>query len=112
MAEPPFAVDHVGIRVPDVEAAATDLARRFGFVREGSELAPGTTIQVVFLRLGDTLVEAFEVPGEPARLDHLGLPHVGDTEGWCRRVPGTRGGEAMWMETRETSGIPMHLIAW
>ncbi len=92
-------VDHIGIRVPDIEEAVEFFVNGLGAEKIAEGLAADGVSPVVFVRLGSTDIELFAVPGASfAALDHLALRAGGDAAAAlaAMRDRGVRpGGEAV-----------------
>lgn len=54
------AVDHIGVAVEDVEAAADLFSRLLGLHVEGVEEVPGEEVRVAFLPVGESRIELLE----------------------------------------------------
>jgi isopropylmalate/homocitrate/citramalate synthase/catechol 2,3-dioxygenase-like lactoylglutathione lyase family enzyme len=74
-------VDHIGIRVPEINEAVALFVDVLGAEKTAEGLSADGANPVVFVRLGSTEIELFEVEvedGAVATLDHLALSVTGD----------------------------------
>jgi catechol 2,3-dioxygenase-like lactoylglutathione lyase family enzyme len=116
------AIEHIGIQVPDLDAALTFFCDRLGFELRFRGLGPDGETPVAFVACGDTEFEIFQRGDERhARLEHLGL-RTGDdvvrasvdlagegVQSASGEVQGMRGTRAVLLEPESTLGIRMHL---
>jgi len=65
-------LDHVAIEVSDVQASEQFYCRYFGFQHHFEHITPGGTL-IVYLRLGDTLLELVQVDGASISGGHFAL---------------------------------------
>jgi methylmalonyl-CoA/ethylmalonyl-CoA epimerase len=66
MDKPELLPDHIGISVPDLDAAIDWYGRMFGFVLELRQHLPVIPARIAFLRRGAFRIELFEVEGAAA----------------------------------------------
>lgn len=114
-------IEHIGVQVPDLDAAVSVFVDRLGFELRFRGRSPDETTRVAFVASGDAELEIFERPGEPARLEHLALRVTGDladagsalaargVASVSGEVVGMRETQAILLEPEHTLGIRMHL---
>ncbi len=74
-----YTIEHVSIRCRDIESSI-DFFRRMFDAKVILRRTPGEGRRIVFLRIGDSMLELMEMgsPSEPADpLSHLGVHHIG-----------------------------------
>lgn len=74
-----YTIEHVSIRCRDLESSI-DFFRRMFDAKVILRRTPGAGRRIVFLRIGDSMLELMEMgsPSEPADpLNHLGVHHIG-----------------------------------
>ena len=74
-----YTIEHVSIRCRDIESSI-DFFRRMFDAKVILRRTPGEGRRIVFLRIGDSMLELMEMgsPSEPAdALNHLGVHHIG-----------------------------------
>ena len=72
---PRLAFHHVGLSVPDLEAAIAWYGEMLGFIEEHRFALPPADAKVAFVRRGDLRVELFEVNGAAALPDDRRYPN-------------------------------------
>ncbi len=75
----PYTIEHVSIRCRDLESSI-DFFRRMFDAKVILRRTPGEGRRIVFLRIGESMLELMEMgsPSEPADpLNHLGVHHIG-----------------------------------
>jgi catechol 2,3-dioxygenase-like lactoylglutathione lyase family enzyme len=112
-------IDHIGIAVPDLDAAL-DLFGRLGWTETMRGVAPDGITPVAFVALGTAELELFQtVGGGSAILDHIAL-HTDDMDAAARflesrgvRVTGAEveavRGRAQRIDSAATLGLFLHL---
>jgi catechol 2,3-dioxygenase-like lactoylglutathione lyase family enzyme len=120
-AAPPITgVDHIGIRVGDLDEAVTFFVTCLGWVQTLRGVAPDGITPMAFVALGPVEIELFESLGVTgAVLDHIALRT--DDLGDARRQLEQRGvrplgderegarGQAQRLEAESTLGLSFHL---
>ncbi len=74
-----YTIEHVSIRCRDIESSVDYFQRMFD-AKVILRRTPGEGRRIVFLRMGDSMLELMEMgsPAEPAdALNHLGVHHIG-----------------------------------
>ena len=118
------AIDHVGVRVPDLDAAIGLFVDRLGAELLERGLGPDGVIRVAFVRIGDVDFEIFEsADADSAALDHVALHTPGAVGAAAEaleevgvrpstgELQGMRGTTAIRLEPETTLGIRFHLSA-
>lgn len=112
-------IDHVAIRVRDLDAAVGDF-QRLGMRVTSREIAPDGATPVAYLQLGAYEFEVFEAPDVEPGLDHVGL-RVADLDDAVAslnddgvatigdEVVGTRRSRAWLLDPVTTGEVRMHL---
>lgn len=114
-------VEHIGVQVPDLDAALRTFVDGLGFELRFRGSSPDGATRVAFVAIGGTELEVFERPGEPARLEHLALRTGDDLAGAASaladrgvvsasgEVEGMRSTRAILLDPDTTLGVRMHL---
>jgi catechol 2,3-dioxygenase-like lactoylglutathione lyase family enzyme len=124
-AGPVIGIDHLAVRVADLDQAITLLTDRLGLRLISKGVGADRATPVAFIACGGAELELFEAPGhgDDASLDHIGLRvdgTIGDAiEALRARGVESRGDEiaaardrrAIWLNPETTLGLPVHLIA-
>ncbi len=74
-----YTIEHVSLRCRDIESSV-DFFRRMFDAKVILRRIPGEGRRIVFLRIGDSMLELMEMgsPAEPVdALNHLGVHHIG-----------------------------------
>jgi catechol 2,3-dioxygenase-like lactoylglutathione lyase family enzyme len=114
-------LDHIGIRVPDLDATITLLTTRLGFELVGRHAVPLTGAEVAVLRLSGVDFEIFEDASCAASLDHLALRSSNlDVERERLRgydvlasgspIQAPRNATSLWLDAATVGGLRIHLI--
>ncbi|HEY4278252.1 MAG TPA: VOC family protein [Conexibacter sp.] len=118
---PVLGIEHIGLQVPDLEAALALFVDALGFELRFRGLGPDDETPVAFVACGDTEFELFQRGTEGARLEHLALRVDGDVVAAGERlaragvtatggeVQGMRGTRALLLDQAATLGVRMHL---
>lgn len=113
-------VEHIGVQVPDLDAALRTFVDGLGFELRFRGVSPDGATRVAFVTIGGIELEVFERPGEPARLEHLAL-RTDDLAGAASalagrgvasvsgEVEGMRSTRAILLDPDTTLGVRMHL---
>lgn len=99
-----YILDHTAIAVPDLDAAIAEYQRNFGFKVDLREKVPSHKVEVVFLKLENTLLELLAPTDETSTVATFlkkrgaGLHHI------CFRVPDIKA------ELKRLSALGVQLI--
>jgi len=83
-------IDHIGIAVPNIDAALEDYRKNFGFALDSREVIASQRVEVAFIRLPNTLIELLAPQDDSSTLARFlakrgpGLHHI------CYRVDDIR----------------------
>ena len=68
-------IDHIALEVTDLTSSAAFYEKHFGFHEYFSHVTPGGT-KIIYLKLGDTLLELVESPGAKIQGCHFALETI------------------------------------